>query len=1278
MNYFITHVVVLGLLAERSKASPDVHNVISHMIECSGANLDTTQCLEATTNNLLVGSGEGGTRRLDSEGCGPPPIDDEMLRSILGEAKEACSNSGVPTSDSKFENTFVEYMTIFHADTCWDALCGMTDDEYQTDDDHTALDNGMNSTGNEVDFLAIAFEYIEQCTGLNFYDIRRENKGESCVLENAFSAFSLGQMESHRRFLQSAPNGEECETPQFAENDLLFVLEQSRSTCWRTGVDVSSSDYEAAIEKFKNFWGTESCWLSLCQEFSDPSPFFMKLIFQEISHCTYSGLVLDTCFESHVFDLLFARGNPDDNGVMRRLAQEPDQCGPPPIDEQTMRNIAEVANATCTSDGIFTSDTEIEKALVEYMNVFKADNCWRSFCDIYSSTLNDDDYYVTDDDFYHKAQDDYYSNDDNMIFGENGIDFIAVAFEYIGQCTGLEVDTGSEGKNCVLKNAFDHFSLGGMSGNRRFLQSASDVDDCQLPQVGESDLLFLLNQAREKCMGAGIDVPLSDYEMATEDFKTFWGSDSCWLDLCEEFSSPSPILIKIMYQELSKCAGVDIDFDSCLVNQALEFMFTEGDFDDDDDYAEYNAENAITRRIGARRVLRRLMEPRNSATMDDDDSGCEEQPNEDEMKFAVGFLLSRAADKCMDLGLVSPSEIDLVAGQFFKLFTSYDCMGIQVCDSNEYYVEQSEVDESFKAFSRGSAIAMLGQCAEVDTMSCTFWKSLENMQEISSETSADGLCHPPSSSEFDVDEIVAKAEQPCNAMGNVEDDHLLNATKHEIVALLARPQCWEDLCGPSTEEAIAIAWMDTCASIDVKPLFHRASSSETSEDMHVNGKLQCMIQFILSKSHGESLSECGLLKLDHLNCYDDNGIVLEAFQFCSDDEVIPPTFPPTSLDLSMSFAYDPNDDYDSVDQYEPEMFLSYSMSMNYDNEWGRYDDDDDDDDNDDWGTDDGEYHTNDDLSLYMEAVCNLIHKLKEEPVKSCMKPFCEIGLKGALLEGNGNVDDANEHDDDYVDGVETPTIAPTMLPTVFPSLESTKKLSTNAPTTKPTDVPTSKPTALPTMKPTSQPTIKPTSSPTKVQAGYVEVSFEVGIKLEGIDVSDLDITQLDSVVNVLEQVFKSMLPEDARVRLLKVGGISVSRRILRVLQDSISSSTGVDVEFEVIMTKQCDTAKCTESDHVSDSLYTEVTKDLKTKMESGSVTTAIQEKAKEDGVTQLENISVSVSSLTVSDAKVTVTEGSQNDDTGNDTSDSASIQTGHGAILSIVLGMVSVISFLRM
>lgn len=1275
MNYFIAHAVVLGLLVEKSNASPDVHDVISHMIECSGANLDTTHCLETTTNNLLVGGGEDGMRRLDSEGCGPPPIDDEMLRSILGEAKEVCSNNGVPTSDSKFENTFVEYMTLFHADTCWDALCGMPNDDYQYDNDHVASDNGMNSTGNEVDFLAIAYEYIEQCTSLNFDDIHRENKGESCVLENAFSAFSPGQMESHRRFLQSASNGEECETPQIAENDLLFVLEQSRSICWRTGVDVSPSDYEAATEKFKNFWGTESCWLSLCQEFSDPSPFFKKLAFQEISHCAYSGLVLDTCFKSHVFDLLFTQGNPDDDGVMRRLAQESDQCGPPPIDEQIMRSIAEVANATCTSDGIFTSDTEIENALVEYMDVFDADTCWRSFCDIYSSALNDDDYHVTDDDFYHKAQDDYYSNDDSMIVGENGIDFIAVAFEYIGQCTGLEVDTGSEGKICVLKNAFDHFSLGGMSGNRRFLQSASGVDDCQLPQVGESDLLFLLNQAREKCIGGGIDVSLSDYEMATEDFKTFWGSDSCWLGLCEEFSSPSPTLIKIMYQELSKCAGVDIDFDSCLVNQALEFMFTEGDFDDDDDYTEHSAKNEITRRIGARRVLRRLVEPRDSATMGDDESSCEEQPNEEEMKVVVGFLISSAADKCVDLGLASPAEIDLVAGQFFKLFTSYDCMGIQVCDSDDYYSEQSEIDDSFKEFSRGSAIAMLGQCAQVDTMSCTFWKSLENMQEISAEISADGLCHPPSSSEFDVDEIVAKAEQPCNAMGNVEDDHLLNVTKQGIVALLARPQCWEDLCSPLTEEAIAIAWMDTCASIDVKPLFHSMSSSETSADMHENGKLQCMIQFILSKSQGESLSECGLLKLDHLNCYDDSGIVLEALQYCSGDEVIPPTFPPTSMDLSMSFAYDPKDDYEWVDQYEPKTFLSYSMSMNYDNEWGRYDDDDG---SDDWGTDDGRYHTNDELSFYMEAVCNLIHKLKEEPVKSCMKPFCEIGLKGALLEGNGKVNDVNEHDDDYVDGVVTPTVVPTILPTVFPTLESTKKLSTNAPTTKPSDVPTSKPTALPTMKPTSQPTVKPTSSPTKVQVGFVEVSFEVGIKLEGIDVSDLDITQLDSVVNVLEQVFKSMLPVGARVRLLKVGGISVSRRILRVLQDTNATSAGVDVEFEVIITKQCDTAKCTESAQVSDSLYTEVTTDIKTKMESGSLTTAIQEKAKEDGVTQLENISVSVSSLTVSDAKVTVTEGSQNDDTGDDTSDSASIQPGHGAILSIVLGMVSVISFLRM
>ncbi|KAL7467248.1 hypothetical protein ACHAXS_007493 [Conticribra weissflogii] len=1279
MNYFISHAVVLGLLVKGSNASPDIHDVISHMIECSEANLDVSQCLESTTNKLLIGAGEGGTRRLDSEGCGPPPIDDEMLRSVMGEAKEICSGSGVSISDSEFENTFVEYLTLFHANTCWDALCGMMNDDYQDDDEHMTLDDDMDSAGNGVDFLSIAFEYIGQCTGLNFAEIRLESIGKSCVLENAFSALTPDKMESHNRLLQSATNREQCETPQVDESDLLFILEQSRSTCWRNGVDVSPSDYETAVEHFKNFWGSESCWLSLCEEFSDPSPSFMKLMFQEISHCSHSSLVLDSCFERHVFDLLFTQANLDDDGFTRRLTQEPGQCGPPPVDEYIMLAIAGEANATCTNNGVVTSEAEIENVLVEYLNVFNSDSCWRSFCDYYSSDLNDDDYHVTDDDFYHKSQDDFYSNDDTMIFSENGIDFIAVAFEYIGQCTGVEVDTGSEGKTCVLKNAFDYFSLGGVSRDRRFLQSASGVDGCELPQVGESDLFSLLEQAREKCVGAGIDVTLSDYEMATADFKSFWGSDSCWLDLCEEFSNPSPTLIKIVYQELSKCADVDIDFDSCLVNKAIDFMLTESNFDDDDDYAEYNDGNSITRSIGARRVLRRLLESPNSATMYDDDSGCEGKPNDEEMKFAVGFLISGVADKCMDLGMASPTEIDLVTGQFFKLFTSYECMGIEVCDSNGYYMEQSNINDSFKVFAKGSAVAMLAQCAEVGTTSCTFLKSLESMHEISAATSTHVMCDPPTSSEFDVDETVANAVQSCNAMGNFEDDLMLNATRHALDTLVSRPHCWEDLCSTAAEEAIAVTWMETCASMDVNPLFHHLPSSEAPAEMHENGKFQCMIEFILLKSQGESLSECGLLKLDHLNCYHDYNIVMEAYQSCSDVEVMPPTFPPTSVDLSMSFAYDTKDDYDWVDQHEPEMCMSYPMSMNYNNEWGRYDDDDG---NDDWGTDDGQYHPNDDVSFYMEAVCNLIHELKEETPKSCMKPFCEIGLRGALLVGNDIVIHENEQDDDSVDGVVTPTIAPTMLPTmlptVFPTVESTEKPSTSAPTAKLTDFPTTKPTALPTTKPTTQPTNKPTSSPTKVQVGSVEVAFEVGIKLEGIDVSDLDITQLDSVVSVLEKVFKSMLPEGARVRLLKVGGISVSRRILRVLQDSNSSSTGVDVEFEVIMTKQCDTAKCTESAQVSDSLYTEVTTDLKSKMESGSVTTAIQEKAKEEGVTQLENISVSVSSLTVSEAKVTVTEGSPNDDTDDDTFISASIQTGHDALLPIMLGMVSVIFFLRL
>lgn len=81
-------------------------------------------------------------------------------------------------------------------------------------------------------------------------------------------------------------------------------------------------------------------------------------------------------------------------------------------------------------------------------------------------------------------------------------------------------------------------------------------------------------------------------------------------------------------------------------------------------------------------------------------------------------------------------------------------------------------------------------------------------------------------------------------------------------------------------------------------------------------------------------------------------------------------------------------------------------------------------------------------------------------------------------------------------------------------------------------VPSASPSILPTLAPASQSPVSPTNSPTEFVEliSTVEVSFEVAIKLEGIQMSDLDITSLDSVVNLLESVFQDLLPDGAKVR----------------------------------------------------------------------------------------------------------------------------------------------------
>lgn len=438
-------------------------------------------------------------------------------------------------------------------------------------------------------------------------------------------------------------------------------------------------------------------------------------------------------------------------------------------------------------------------------------------------------------------------------------------------------------------------------------------------------------------------------------------------------------------------------------------------------------------------------------------------------------------------------------------------------------------------------------------------------------------------------------------------------------------------------------------------------------------RLRCMATFIASKNvmgSGELLEDwsCTLPRLGHGVCASEsgNGIAKEAYIHCG-GQALPPTHSPSptpEMHLSMSFAY--NDEYDWV-EYDPGMVMSFSMSL------GMFDDDEY------WSSsrDSSDSSSHDgnkgEMEMYIDAVCGLISELNTDVATQCLKPVCEIGLDGIFIPTVVPSEDTA-----------APTPAMTSNPTTtqyqtFPTDTPTASPSESSTTNPPTPFPTMKPTVSPSAKPTPQPTRPPTPKPTAQTFGSVEVSFEIEFTLEGIDVSDIDITSLDKVVDLLETVFGDLLPPDAIVRLLTVGGISVSsvsRRLLRFLQDdgnSTTASSGVDVEFEVIMSQTCADEVCeaSEIDSIESSLYADVTATIEQKVTSGELTASIQEEAVSNGVDQLASVSVSASSLQIGEAKVVVKEGSDNNMDDDDDDWSASSKHGMGLAVSILIGAVS-------
>ena len=625
-------------------------------------------------------------------------------------------------------------------------------------------------------------------------------------------------------------------------------------------------------------------------------------------------------------------------------------------------------------------------------------------------------------------------------------------------------------------------------------------------------------------------------------------------------------------------------------------------------------------------------------------------------------------------------EVDKAGSELFKLFGAQQCWGTTSdCNDNCDESHNDGQHSSYLQFTEKSTTWMLDQCgADVEDILCMFSRLIEVIHGIKrrvrlndgdsdhrniAHESESSICTPPTVHKYDIKQMAYHAKEHCFEAVALIPDHHYDQAVHDLQNLIARPDYWEDLCEPEVKDIITDEWMHTCASMDPEFL-NTPGPYNISGNVSLNSdRLLCMMNYVASQKWEPNENwVCSLPHLGH-DVYGSNptehDIGKEAYINCGGEvETHSPSQSP-SVYFSMSFAY--NNEYDWAAQYEPKM----SFIMFLDNPGHQLE-----------------------ISLHIVEICGLIGALNADIAQHCLQPVCDIVLEDAFTD----------FDDNDTDGTMMPTVAMTLpptgtvvgemkIPTPSPSITTSPPTSTSAgPTTLATTlVPTAEITSLPTLKPTPFPTRQPTSSPTTLtpsptvqEFGSVEVSFEVGVTLEGIDMSDLDFTALDEVVDLLETVLGDMLPEGTIVRLLKVGGFSVTRRLLRFLEED---GSGVDVEFEIIMRQSCSSAKCddSESDEIAATLYEDVTSDLEAKVASGELATSIQEEAEAAGVSEMRNVTINASTMQVGQATITVKEAKEDKSPVDPTDDvdSASSRHGHGVAFSIMAGFVSMILLLH-
>ena len=1004
-------------------------------------------------------------------------------------------------------------------------------------------------------------------------------------------------------------------------------------------------------------------------------------IFAKVAHCAavdVDEIDFDSCLMKGSMAAISMNSSTNSNRIDANFATK---CEQPVIDEAVVKQIFTQTQAICFSNGIEYNHEDIDTYTTATINILSEERCWESSChEIEGSVKN-------------------VSDTLSKIFK-------GIAVDAIGQCSGATIDKNSCTANTALDIIFTQVTLeSSIQPNRHILDksfslsnfiSFLDFDNsiCIPPDIELSTIQRIVETAEQSCDDTTNHQDIFDVSFAI--YKLF-SAESCWLSKCNEIEkgvkevvrAVHPIITRVLSQTKNNCTGVELDPNSCITSTALDMVIYQSAADkmtsiDDSLFYQDNSLSSLGNMCSLPRIdLDGIHDIVKLAEQICISNGVEIiNESTSDISSAINKLLS--TESCWNYHCNNvENEIEdflrkTIEVKEISLNYIFECASLEF--ASDSCLETSIVDS---ILSGRPVVSNTKEERKLAKNAISFVDEFGNEIKAEKSFAQKAQCPITYFNSNEIDSLISSSSNTCKKRGKMISSKEEKDAETKLHVLFGAEQCWESICQSDSFLTLSSNLLEECLDIDLPVSITNPGKTFNDPKKYLeDGNLACMVDYAMKVDRFDYNLDMEY-ESKTLQClppgYKDMANICtsvigpEALSQClrPGQPFFDGRFSPSGdlsfsfdFDASMPFSYDFSHDYSYDFSYPFSNSYSYSFSFDYE--------------------ENNKFHRN-----LIQGMCEILEIMSTEEGQSCLLPLCdlfdsEIGWFEPRLNEEG-----------------TPTANPTMDPTAYPSIQpssSTSLQPSTAPSKHPSIHPSIHPSSSPTLQSSATPSIKPSSYPSSQPSihpssypslrpsatpsiqltqnpsmdpssissvtptvklsshpstspsiipsiGDIEIRFEAEITLD-IDIEEVptEAAELTIMIGVLATAINKFLPNGAEARILRIGGVAVSRRRMRYLQE------GLQVEFEVIMKKKCETASCDESTDIVSSMVNDATTSFQIAATSGSLTTAIQTEASKENVIVLQTVTVEEDSFVSKEISVKV----ETYNIGNDDDDDSS------------------------